>query len=102
MRFIKLSHIKEEIERYVDYFIKKKRYKFINTEEIDQVLTSNKYLEFVDTVYNFYNTQRSPNIPIEERLSIQCYFEADQAINSFWKRLLGDKFNNKIKSKLNL
>ncbi|MBY9005355.1 MAG: hypothetical protein KGD63_01200 [Candidatus Lokiarchaeota archaeon] len=94
-----MSHIKEEIERYVNYFKRKKKYKFTNKEEIDQVLTSDKYLEFVNTVYNFYNTLKSLDTPSEERLSIQCYFEVDQAINSFWNQLLGKKFSEKVNSK---
>ena len=58
--------------------------------------------KFIVRVYNFYNTQKCLNTPTEERLSIQCYFDADQTISSFWNRLLGKKFSEKVKSRLNI
>lgn len=97
-----MSDIKEEIEKYVNYFKKKRKYNFNNKDDIDQVLTSDKYFEFVDTVYGFYNSQLCPNTPSQERLSLECYFEADQAIDLFWHRLLGKKFSEKVKSRIKL
>ncbi len=101
-RFFQLQDIKDEIEKYVSYFVKKKKLKFNSKKEIDQVLTSQKYFEFVDKVYNFYNSQISTNVDPKERLSIECYYDVDQAINSFWNRLLGNKFSEKIKTILKL
>lgn len=97
-----MQDIKDEIEKYVSYFVKKKKLKFNSKKEIDQVLTSQKYFEFVDKVYNFYNSQISTNVDPKERLSIECYYDVDQAINSFWNRLLGNKFSEKIKTILKL
>ncbi|MBD3199251.1 MAG: hypothetical protein GF316_04480 [Candidatus Lokiarchaeota archaeon] len=97
-----MKNIQEEMDKYITYFKKKKRFEFGDKEEINKILNSEKYFEFIDTVYNYYNSQINPDAQSKERLAIQCYLDADETINSFWIRLLGNNINDEIKNHLKI
>jgi hypothetical protein len=101
-----MDKLNENMEKYVNYFKKKSDLTDYNLDKLNNILTSEKYLEFIDLVYNYFN-QKSNNSESENgRLAIRCYLEADQIISSFWKQLLGEemseKFHNHLKTKLNI
>jgi len=95
-----MINLNEEIQKYISYF-KKKLYSF-NQEEIDQILTSNKYFQFINTIYDYFNSKVVSNNSGKERLNIECYLDADEVINKFWLDLLGNKINDSIKSYLKI
>lgn len=94
--------VNEELEKYVAYFKKKTDLSDLDTDNINKILNSDKYSEFIDFVYDYYNSKISPSNTNKERLSIQCYLDVDGAINSFWHMLLGIDQYEKFKSKLGI
>lgn len=95
-----MANLEEEIQKYLSYF-KKKLYYF-NQEEIDQILISDNYFKFINTVYDYFNSQVASNNTGKQRLNIECYIDADEVINKFWLDLLGNKINDSIKSYLKI
>jgi hypothetical protein len=85
-----MNELDEEIRKYVKYFRKKRDLDSLNTEEINKVLISEKYFEFIDNVYKYFNHKNGVGTEAsKERLAIECYLDADEAINQFWSKLLG-------------
>ena len=78
-----------EIESYVEFFKKKRKFQISSIEGIKNILHSQKYYDFIEKLYKHYNTkvQLKENI----RLSPKCYHEVNQNIDYFWERLLGNK-----------
>jgi hypothetical protein len=95
---------KQEITKYVDFFKAKKKFQIRNLNDITGILTSKKYLELVNNIYNSLNLKEEDLSSY--RLSPQCYLKANQIIDNFWKLLLGDQlfqeFNSRLKSKLKI
>jgi len=94
--------VPKELEKYVAYFKKKTDLSALDNDSINKILNSDKYSEFIDFVYDYYNSKISPSIDNKERLSIQCYLDVDDAINSFWHMLLGVEQYEKLKSKIDI
>jgi hypothetical protein len=94
--------VPEELEKYVAYFKKKTDLSDLDIDNINKILNSDKYSEFIDFVYDYYNSKVSPNNPNKERLSIECYLDVDGTINNFWHMLLGVEQYEKFKSKLGI
>jgi hypothetical protein len=74
-------------------------------KEINKILNSKEYFEFIDKLYDYHNLKNNNNCQSEEiRLCLQCYSEVDRTINFFWEQLLGPelhkKFQSNLKSKL--
>ncbi|TXT61969.1 MAG: hypothetical protein BAJALOKI1v1_1060004 [Promethearchaeota archaeon] len=92
--------LNRQIQDYLAYF--KKKYVQFNQEEIDQILTSDKYFKFINMVYDYFNSNVASNNNGKERLSIECYIDAEETINKFWLKLLGNKLNENIKSYLKI
>lgn len=87
---MRMKDLEKEIEKYVIYFKKKRNLDTLNTEEVNKVLISQKYFEFIDNVYEYFNSKKGLDKENNnERLAIECYLDADEAINHFWKKLLG-------------
>jgi len=98
-----MSDIDNQIEKYVKHFQKKTNLDSIKKEEIDKVLISDKYFEFIDNVYNYFNSKKgSKKHENKERLAIECYLDADEAITHFWKELLGTNLTEEIRSHLKI
>lgn len=95
-----MDEIKVDIEKFVNYFKNKRRFRIDNVEQIDKILTSQKYLDFINTIYSYYNSKVGATD--NYRLSPLCYLDADRAINYFWEFLLVSDLNKKLKSKLKL
>lgn len=95
-----MSYVKYEIEKYVNYFKKKRKFKISNIEEINRILNSQKYYDFINKVYSYYNlkAQSKENI----RLCPQYYIDVNKIIDYFWELLLGNKLYNEFKSSLKL
>ena len=91
-----MEEIINEIEKYVNYF-KKEKLQVNNREDINKILNSQKYFDFIEFVYNHYNSkiQSKKNI----RLCPQCYFDADRTIDYFWELLIDEKLIIEFKSK---
>ena len=89
-----------EIESYVEFFKKKRKFQISSIEGIKNILNSQKYYDFIEKLYNYYNTkvQLKENI----RLSPKCYHEVNQRIDYFWESLLDNKSINEFILKGNI
>lgn len=92
--------IQHDIEHYVSKF--RSGLKKFDQEEINKILTSDDYFKFINTVYDYFNEQIPSKNNGGERLSIECYIDAEQAINDFWLELLGKNANDSLKSYLKI
>ncbi|MEJ2251789.1 MAG: hypothetical protein P8Y97_19295 [Candidatus Lokiarchaeota archaeon] len=101
-----MDELDEQIDKFVRYFKRKTNLDRYNLEEIDKILTSDKYSEFIDSIYKYYNNKAENPPNYDGRLSIQHYMEVDHVINTFWDLLLGEHMNEKyrmhLKTKLNI
>ena len=88
------------VEKFVNYFKRKKKFIIEEIEEINNIINSQKYYDFINEIYNYYNSKVKSNSQI--RLSPQCYTDAGQTIDYFWDLLLGHKLNNKFKAELKI
>ena len=72
-----------EIESYVEFFKKKRKFQISSIEGIKNILNSQKYNDFIEKLYKHYNSkvQLKENI----RLSPKCYQET---LRSRYKELL--------------
>ena len=89
-----------EIEKYVNYFRKKRKFHISNIEEINKILTSQKYYDYINKVHSYYNLKAHPKENI--RLCPQYYIDVNKIIDYFWELLLGNKLYNEFKSSLKL
>jgi len=101
---MRMKDLEKEIEKYVIYFKKKRDLDTLNSEEINKILISQRYFEFIDNVYDYFNSKKGMDKENNnERLAIECYLDADEAINQFWKKLLGRKnLTDSIRTKLQI
>lgn len=99
---VEKMHISDKLEKYVAYFRKKTDLSNLDLQALNKILNSDKYSEFIDFVYDYYNSKVNPDNPNKERLSIQCYLDVDAVINNFWHMLLGVKLYEQFKSKLGI
>lgn len=88
-----------EIENYVEFFKKKRKFQISCIKGIKNILNSQKYDDFIEKLYKHHNSkvQLKENI----RLSPKCYHEVNQKIDYFWELLLGNKSINEFISKRN-
>lgn len=98
-----MSEIKLELRKYLKHFKNKKRYQIKDVKEINKILNSEEYFEFINKVYEYHNLKKNfkPHT-IEGRLCLQCYSEANRTINSFWEQLLGSELNKELQSDIKL
>jgi len=98
-----MDEFNENVQQFIKYFRKKAHFSEDNLEEVNKILSSDKYSEFIDSVYKHFNKQLKPG---EGRLAIQNYLEADEIITSFWDELLGENMSEAyrahLKNKLNM
>jgi hypothetical protein len=98
-----MDELNENIQQFIKYFRKKANFSEDNLEEVNKILTSDKYSEFIDSVYKHFNKKLKPG---EGRLAIQYYLDADEIITSFWDELLGENmseaYRTYLKNKLNM
>lgn len=95
-----MNDLINEIEKYVNYFRKKRKFHISNIEEINRILISQKYYNFINKVYSYYNSRAQLKEKI--RLCPQYYIDANKKIEYFWELLLGSTLYNKFKSSLKL
>ena len=70
--------------------------------EIDKILTSEKYADFIEMVYNYHNSKVQKEPSDKTRLCLRCYQDADRTINYFWSQLLRNKPERKTISPLEI
>ena len=89
----------KEIESYIEFFKKKKKFQISSIKGIKNILNSQKYDDFIEKLYKHHNSkvQLKENI----RLSPKCNQEVNQKIDYFWELLLGNKSINEFISKRN-
>jgi len=89
-----------EIESYVKFFKKKRKFQISSINGIKNILNSQKYDDFIEKLYKHHNSkvQLKENI----RLSPKCYHEVNQKIDCFWELLLSNKSINELISKSNI
>ncbi len=89
-----------EIESYVEFFKKKRKFQISSVKGIKNILNSQEYDDFIEKLYKHHNSkvQLKENI----RLSPKCYHEVNQKIDYFWELLLGNKSINEFISKCNI
>lgn len=101
-----MEDIKPDIVRFIDFFKHEKKLSGNHIEEcieeINQILISHKYLDFINYIYDYYNSRIMPINKCKMRLLPQCYTDADNAIEHFWDLLLGKDLNNEYKSLLKI
>jgi len=82
------------INSFVMYFKNKKKYRIDKKEDLNKILLSEKYNEFINILYNYYNLKKQPNTKL--RLSPQCYIDVNKKINYFWEQLIETKGCNEF------
>ncbi len=93
-----------EVEKFVKKFKKKIDFEVDLKTQMNKILISKKYNDFINLVYDYYNSkvekEFSGEVPKNERLHIQCYADVDKTINYFWELLLGKKVLKKFHSNI--
>ena len=90
-----------DLEHHVALFKKKKKFQINHLSEIDKILNSIEYSNFINKVYEFFNK----HVPrVDGRLALKYYSDANNIIDQFWNLLLGNDLNKEfisdIQSKL--
>ena len=89
----------KEIESYIEFFKKKKKFQISSIKGIKNILNSQKYDDFIEKLYKYHNSK--VQLKENSRLSPKCYQEVNQKIDYFWELLLGNKSINEFISKCN-
>jgi len=85
------------LNHYIHIFKKKKKFDLKNIEDVENIINSEEYLDFINAVYKFSNSKtRSDN----ERLQIRSYSNADEIINQFLELILGKELYHNYTSHL--
>ncbi len=99
-----MIEIESVLGKYVNYFLEKKNFQMNNINQINKILNSKEYGNFIYVVYNYYNSKLKSND--NYRLNPHFYIDADRTIDRFWDLLLDEElsteFNSNLKTKLKL
>ena len=93
-----MIEIESVLGKYVNYFLENKNFQMHNIDQINKILNSKEYGNFIDVVYNYYNSKLKSND--NYRLNPQFYIDADRTIDQFWDLLLDEELNTEFKSNL--
>lgn len=85
---------------FVSYF--KKNYRVSDKSEVNKILNSKKYAEFIDMVYGYFNSKLVREEAEQVRLHLECYQDADKTIEQFWSMLSGEKLGNSLNNRVRL
>jgi len=93
-----MLEIENKLRKYVDYFLKSKKFRVNNIDKINEIINSKEYGNFINSVYNYYNSKLKPQN--NSRLNPQFYIDANRTIDQFWDLLLDEKLKNEYKANL--
>ncbi len=93
-----MIEIESVLGKYVNYFLENKKFQMNNINQINKILNSKEYGNFIDVVYNYYNSKLKSND--NYRLNPQFYIDANRTIDQFWDLLLDEELNTEFKSNL--
>lgn len=91
------------VEDYVHQFKKKKKFTVTSIKHINAILISEEYYEFIKHLYKHLNS-KSNNY--QENLDLINYKDAENLIDQFWEKFLGNdlfcEFKSALESKLKM
>lgn len=92
-----MKNLKNEIERIVNFFKRKRKFNIENIEGIKNIPNSQVYYGFINKIYSNYNSK----VQLEEniQLSPKYHYEANQIIDNFCELFLNKELKKRFQLK---